>query len=380
MSNKPGGSMVPEAYQKEVYKLCNKALELCFNANYTELSDFVERAAVFTKKLEAKKAELPGIEEAEKQKRMGLCYRRAPTDNSSGGYAIGSRAGKDALDPSEFRALPTTAADAAAGVARTPLAAAEVAARCADDPEALFLSGRGLLDGDVGVLCEGLHRAGAQLTTLDLSHNRIADAGVQRLATALASGVCPRLAELWLDGNPVGELGAQVLTGGLRTLRRGLVVHGVGAAAVDEGGDTGDVVCSAQVASPQELAPSPAEEAPAASGGGTPPAPVPAPSPCQGTRVELVPASSCQGEGESVRVILPLPEGVEAASDLDLHVSAMAFAARSRHDGSLVAEGALPLAVDPDSTRASLSRRRRELTLLMRCAEPVRNGALQKTS
>ncbi|CAE8608340.1 unnamed protein product, partial [Polarella glacialis] len=40
-----------------------------------------------------------------------------------------------------------------------------------------------------------------------------------------AKGICPKLEELFLGGNPFGELGAKILMGGLGALRKDLKVH-----------------------------------------------------------------------------------------------------------------------------------------------------------
>ena len=44
----------------------------------------------------------------------------------------------------------------------------------------------GIGDTDIDALCAGLKRAGGNLTTLDISCNQIADAGLEKLVTAFA--------------------------------------------------------------------------------------------------------------------------------------------------------------------------------------------------
>jgi len=105
------------------------------------------------------------------------------------------------------------------------LTAQEVAARCRDDPEALFLCDVGIGDTDIDALCKGLKNAGQNLSTLDISNNQIADAGLQALVTAFAGGMCPKLTELYIGCNQFGEQGLTMLNSGLRVLRKGLTIH-----------------------------------------------------------------------------------------------------------------------------------------------------------
>lgn len=60
---------------------------------------------------------------------------------------------------------------------------------------------------------------------MDLSHNEIMDVGIQTLVGALANGAAPNLKELRLYENKWGELGRTMLEGGLKVLRKKLVVH-----------------------------------------------------------------------------------------------------------------------------------------------------------
>lgn len=209
---------------------------MCSNASYTEQNDFVERAEAFTEELTKKKAEATKVEEAEKEKLANRCLRA----NGGGGYGVGKREDSYFLPPpdkapvldrdspfdapSQENRMPESNGASRVG-AGALLSAAEVAARCADDPEALFLCDLALRDSDMDAVCEGLRRGGSRLTALDLSHNALGDKGMQRIASELARKTCPQLRELWVGGNNFSELGAKALTEGLTAIRRDLAVH-----------------------------------------------------------------------------------------------------------------------------------------------------------
>jgi len=214
MCSKPGGK-VPEAQKKSCYKLTSKALALCSDVCYTEEADFVERAERFKSQLEEKKRETEAVEEEEKAKFIGKCLR-----NKDGVYTVCDVGASKKSAAAAGYGGSLTSTDGA----RT-LTASEIANRCAEDPECLSLCDMGLSDGDVETLCQGLKRAGAELTSLDVSHNLLADVGVQKLVAAFASGTCPKLEELHIGYNSFGDLGSQMLKGGLKTLRKKLVVH-----------------------------------------------------------------------------------------------------------------------------------------------------------
>jgi hypothetical protein len=218
LTNKPGARL-PEDFKRECYKLSSKVNSLCTDAAYTEEEDFVERSKAFWKLLEDKKKECADVEEAEKKKITGKCYRQ----NASGGYEVAdvtdrSCSSRATADIDAVHSLKSTV-----GGARS-LTVKEVVARCRDDPEVLSLCDMGLGDSDAEILCQALKQGGADITSLDISHNFLADVGVQRLVSALASGTCPKLKELHIGFNSFGELGTQILTGGLAALRRNLVV------------------------------------------------------------------------------------------------------------------------------------------------------------
>jgi len=386
MGNKPG-CKIPEACKKESYKLASKAISLCSNAGYLEEADFLERSKAFTKKIEAKKIELQEIEEVEKQKLTGKCYRAA----GGGNYEVSSLAGPGGalsnggdIDPNA--PLPTTAGEMSA----QSLTVSEIIARCNDDPEALWLSNVGLKDSGLDAVCDGLRRGGSKLTSIDLSHNHIADAGIQRLVTALASGACPHLQELWLGGNEFGALGSQILKAGLGALRKNLSVH------IEESASDSGVTAEAAPAE-RSYSSRGAETAVDGDPGVTPPgdecrvgdgegatapsaplvAPVApiaaaekaqaAPSASEATP-SLEPVKIEQGPpgegGGWVRAAVPLPEGVLSAQDLELDISERRLVVKSL-GGALVADAALPSCIDPASAQAAFSRKRRMLTVTM---------------
>lgn len=302
-SNKPGGKL-PEDYKRECYRATSRAIGLCQSAVYTEESDFLQRAAKLTKELEAKKAECQGVEESVKQKLAGQCLRSAGT----GGYTVGKREDSYFLPPpkkvdpmAEFaegtRPQSTPAQEAARLGAGAQLSAADVAARCRDEPEALSLCGLGLRDCDIDALCFGLREAGAGLTALNLSHNAIGDTGVQRLATELARGSCPQLAEMWLGGNAFGALGMEVLGAGLGALRRGLTVRTEDLSAAEAGAAGDELVAEAR--RPPPVLPVAPQAAAIATAPAATAAPAVAPAPAAAPAATEAPAASPRGASTS---------------------------------------------------------------------------------
>merc|ERR1711941_223041 len=79
-------------------------------------------------------------------------------------------------------------------------------------------------DEDLAEICQAL-KDNADVTELDLSHNKIKDAGVQALVAVLAAGAAPNLRDLRLYNNEFGELGQTMLTQGLPVFRKKLEVH-----------------------------------------------------------------------------------------------------------------------------------------------------------
>mmetsp|Transcript_160742 Transcript_160742/g.308705 ORF Transcript_160742/g.308705 Transcript_160742/m.308705 type:complete len:501 (-) Transcript_160742:13-1515(-) len=475
-SNKPGKPL-PDAFKRECYRVASRALSLCADAVYMDENDWLKRTKGLSEEIEAQKLKVKEVEDAELQKRVGKCYRAT----TGGGYAVGNVTAKATKDAAKAidNTVSADALSTTASVTSASLTAAEIVARCGEDPEMLWLVNRDLGDANMEAICEGLRRGGAQLTALDLSHNSLADVGVQRLVTALASGACPKLKELWIGGNSFGELGRQMLVSGLGALRRGLLVHADvedNARGHDAGsGASSDVACPAGKATAdqrdcsgatlsKDVASEASEalgtdssdtqpldsgaaansqarnEAPAVSAADVPKAaevkamslvqePVAPPSTSvaeakaeaeagtepvpeeelpafiasdswTGSRpgyffgtgdkglgyhrdlkqprprrqkaedgndaqsdrltIDLVPGPA----SSQVRAVLALPDSVSCAQDLELDVSASRFIVRLR-DGSLVADAALPSAVDPDSAQAVFSRRRRTMTVLL---------------
>lgn len=95
------------------------------------------------------------------------------------------------------------------------------------DPEAkeLRLSFIQLTDEDVTVICEQLKKKD-NLKELDLSYNKITDTGIQTLVGVLANNknACPALEELRVYKNEFSDLGAVMLTQGLKVFRKKLKV------------------------------------------------------------------------------------------------------------------------------------------------------------
>lgn len=337
LSNKPG-SRLPEAAKRKAYSVTSKALSLCSDAPYLEQEDFLSRAAALTKLLQAEKEAVKEAEEAEIARLQGKCFKA----DGGGSYSVASRAGGASSGPSEAPSWRTTAVEAGTP-ARPQLTAAEVAARCTEDPEALWLSGLGLRDSDLTALCDGLRRGGASLTCLDVSYNELADAGLQRLVGALASGLCPKLRELWVTGNPFGELGEKILQNGLKALRKDLVIH----TQKDE-----DKVPAKPSAAPEaaEGARLPAAaqelEAPAS----------PSARPSSEAVVEVDGA-------KAFKVEVPLPEGVESADAVELNISATRLVATAL--GAVLLDVTLPSPVDPSAATASFSKKKRLLTVTL---------------
>lgn len=389
LTNKPGARL-PDKFKSDCYKLASRAIAVCSDVEYTEEQDFVERSSKFFGLIEAKKKEVAEVEETEKKKITGKCYRSATT----GHYAVGdvtfdqrsekSAASKAAAAIDSGRSLSSTA-----GGARS-LTSSEVVARLTEDPEALSLCDMSLGDSDVETLCQGLKKAGAELTSLDVSHNLLADVGVQRLVSALATGACPKLKELHVGFNSFGELGAKMLTGGLCAMRKTLVVHldGDGAAPAACAADLERAAAPAEKA--EELAPASepvvskatsadatasettaVDTQPTAAGYAAPAAPV-VPDDCM--RVEIVKASS--GDGLELRAVLSLPDDVSSSSDLDVDMCSWRIVVR-RVSGGLVADAALPCAVTPDSAQVVFSRKRRTMTFTLHPADAAAAAAAQ---
>lgn len=390
LSNKPGGRC-PEKFKRECYKLSSRAISLCTDVAYTEESDFVERAAEFTRLILAKKEEVLAVEEEEKQKVTGKCFRAAGGNN----YSVGDIADKAAAARAEAESDRGTSLSSSAGGERS-LTKEEVVAKCQEDPEVLFLCGIGFGDGDVDALISGLRSSGKELTELDVSCNSIADIGVQKLVSALAGGLCPKLKDLGIGGNIFGDLGKQMLMGGLATLRRDLTVH---LATVREeksleergGNSQADKAVSTAAASEE----SPAETSTVPSCGEdlaeaavptaaaseekssvdkstslSPPASAshePSSTPAPTGTVAAANKADAQVEvmtSGAVRAIVPLPAGLSAA-DVELDVSSSRLRVHTQKLDAFLVDVPLPVATDADSAQAVFSSKRRTLTITL---------------
>merc|ERR1719291_1271834 len=90
--------------------------------------------------------------------------------------------------------------------------------------KAIRLNYTGMCDEDLPEVLNML-RGNDDVTELDLSHNKINDAGIQSLVAALAGGAAPNLKEFKVYSNEFGELGKTMLTQGLPVFRKKLEVH-----------------------------------------------------------------------------------------------------------------------------------------------------------
>eukprot|EP00927_Polykrikos_kofoidii_P017367 TRINITY_DN17901_c0_g1_i1.p1 TRINITY_DN17901_c0_g1~~TRINITY_DN17901_c0_g1_i1.p1 ORF type:complete len:437 (+),score=86.43 TRINITY_DN17901_c0_g1_i1:91-1401(+) len=409
---KPGGRL-PEDYKNKCHKFTSKALALCSNAAYMEQSDFVGRAEEFKKQIERTRKEAEEVEEDHKKAWKAKCF----VAKGEGGYTVSKRADSYFVDGTGGMPQPektnvqraieeaTATLEAERPAHETPsvvplpgdepwptcagqLSAKEVAARCAEDPEALWLSGLGVTDSDIEAVNIGILRGGSSLTALDLSHNAIGDAGIQRLATAFAKGACPKLKDLWLGGNEFGEMGSQILTSGLSALRRDLTIH-VGENVVprptdsaaqavpqqqSEVGETLDESTDSGQRRGEDLADARGKSLGAGesakSGNGVAQLQIDEPKKEGSVRVEVLPAVVGEDAPKTpsvVRATVPLPENASSPQDLDLNVSRMRIQVRSScEEGRVLADIALPCAVDPDSSQAVFSRKKRTVTVTLK--------------
>jgi hypothetical protein len=421
LSNKPGNRL-PEDYRRECYKLASRAINLCSDIAYTEEQDFAERSEEFVKQIHAKKKHAQEVEEAEKAKLVGKCFRA----DSSGNYTVGNVADRSRTPIDSTSGEAKSLISTAGGV--LALTASEVVARCKEDPEALFLCDLGLGDSDMEQICQGLKQAGSTLTSLDLSHNLLADVGVQKLVTALASGACPKLKELHISHNSFGELGKQILQGGLTKLRRDLVVdidacddkharddkHATAQPAQERLVTNDDHVHSSQEVANGLESPQPAQErfvtnddhahssqevangleSPTDSGeccsveqevstSGAIDIARPEAADVQqesvindindnGIHVEFVRSKDL--DELQLRVVLALPDSVTSAADMDVDISAWNIIARTTAGSLLSAK--LPCAVVADSAQAVFSRKRRTMTFTLHPVDAVEAAAL----
>jgi len=76
--------------------------------------------------------------------------------------------------------------------------------------------------------------------------------------------------------------------------------------------------------------------------------------------IEIIEVEAC----DHVRVVVPLPEGVSSAADLDLDVSVKRLMVR--HGEVILADEELPREVDTESAQAAFSRKKGRITITLR--------------
>merc|ERR1740121_2281464 len=81
-----------------------------------------------------------------------------------------------------------------------------------------------ITDEDLAEIAEKL-KGNTDVVELDLSHNHIKDAGVQKLVGVLSGGAAPNLKELRIHSNEFTNLGKVMLTQGLRVFRKKLEIQ-----------------------------------------------------------------------------------------------------------------------------------------------------------
>eukprot|EP00933_Yihiella_yeosuensis_P034060 TRINITY_DN2760_c0_g1_i2.p1 TRINITY_DN2760_c0_g1~~TRINITY_DN2760_c0_g1_i2.p1 ORF type:complete len:384 (-),score=100.37 TRINITY_DN2760_c0_g1_i2:227-1378(-) len=356
LTNKPGNRF-PDAAKRAAYKVSSKVISVCQNCEYTEESDFLGRSVGYYKEIEDKRAELNAMEEGIKNDLATKCFRKTES-----GYAVGKRSQCESVpliqDADDFGPLSSTFGSSEKPV----LTAKEMAARCEEDPEVLWLGNVGMTDSDVATLCDCLKKKGGDMTSIDLSHNQLADAGIQKLVSGLASGLCPKLEELWLNGNAFGELGENMLKSGLGALRKNLKVHTK--AEDDSGGEarpsgvprefappSPDMTKKAEVSRDEGRLPPKSQE------NETPVSKVEAPA-----QVQKAVAIDFQILDDKIKAKLEMPESVTSYEDFDLDLSADRLIVRLSA-GEEIANSKLPCNVDPDTAKASFSKTKRTLTV-----------------
>jgi len=83
----------------------------------------------------------------------------------------------------------------------------------------LYIGGNALGDTGVQALCDGLGRGAApSLRALNLAINKFGPAGAEALAAALGRGAMSRLGGLGITGNPIGNQGVAALAAPLRKM------------------------------------------------------------------------------------------------------------------------------------------------------------------
>lgn len=370
---------MPLDVQKAARKLSSKVQAYTSDVEYIAEEDFVERKKSFEKLLHAElekvqKAEADAVEDSK-----GKCYRGL----GGGSYEVAylSKGNDPQCDQAPMQTSTSARTQA--------LTAEEVASRCQEDPEALFLCDVGIGDTDIDALTAGLKRAGQNLTMLDISSNNIADAGVQKLVTGFAGGICPKLTELFIGCNSFGEQGRTMLSGGLSILRKGLTINAddSGTKPSKQEGRCKEpnepATTKQEPQAPQELqevttieqeAKSCDIESPASRKKKSPTgADLGAPSisdlaPEGGvdeTGNAFSGSATVIEESQEVHVVIPLAgSSVTAATDLDLDISA--WEVRIAGPGGLSVSVTLPAAVEPGSAQASFSKKRQQMVVKLK--------------
>jgi len=388
--NKPGSRM-PQEVQKAARKLSSKVQAYCSDVEYIAEPDFVERKAMFEKLINVEVEKCRKAEEAAVEDSKSKCYRGL----GGGEYEIAYLEGR--ADP-KFIGDPNAPLSTSKSKREQALTADEVANRCQDDPEALFLCDVGIGDTDIDALCAGLKRAGQKLTTLDISSNQIADAGIQKLTTGFAGGMCPNLTELYIGCNAFGEQGRCMLDGGLVFLRKGLTIHAdnsVGQSPAQELGGTAfrnnwkpEVVTAEQEARSGDIEGPASNKKKSPTGGDTGALPnyndmlkaakgeAPKAKPEKAAAEDagkVTDNSAFSGsativegaEGQEVHVVIPLAgSSVSSAADLELDISASEV--RISGPGGLSVSVLLPDEVEPSSAQPSFSKKRQQLVVKLK--------------
>jgi len=103
MTNKPGNK-IPEPVKRDAYKVTSKGIELCNDAIYIEEEDWVKRAGVLRKQIEAKRVEVEAAEKEQTEKNTGKCYRSM----GNGQYTIGSKTSPAPVATPQVSSKPTS--------------------------------------------------------------------------------------------------------------------------------------------------------------------------------------------------------------------------------------------------------------------------------
>ncbi|CAD7969230.1 unnamed protein product [Amoebophrya sp. A120] len=240
--HKPG-CVLPEDFKKQAFRETGKVVSYCLDClKYVGEADFKERAPGMRKRMQEILTEIERLEQESKDHRATLAFK---PDAESGSYSIQSKAscsgnkgdgrapgGKDEklLGDDETAAGASTSSSSSTGPSTKMPAELAESKKCNGitatgvkqylKGNVLKLPKLGLGDTDMGSVLE-VCKDSSYIQTLDLSHNEIADAGMQQLVAFLASpDNLPSLKTVRIDGNAeMTELGRCMVTG-LRMLRK----------------------------------------------------------------------------------------------------------------------------------------------------------------